>query len=168
MRQFGFAHLRSTRISSPAAQDSRSASATRNALARASAATSPDPDHGMAISLRSDRTPRLALSRVGRNRVRPGLVPELTRQLGAQQRQRRIRMRRPAGRGRRALNSSKVTMVETGLPGNAKKNFSFTRLRQNTSGCPGQSARDRKRNRAPRSASTRSTTSYLPADTPPR
>src|ERR1044071_9595499 len=38
-----FFHLRSTRISSPAAHASRPGSVTRNALARASAATSPDP-----------------------------------------------------------------------------------------------------------------------------
>ena len=38
-------HLSSTRISSPSAHDSRSGSATRNALARASAGMSPEPCH---------------------------------------------------------------------------------------------------------------------------
>src|SRR5438132_12008751 len=46
LREWFFHYLRSTRIISPAAQDSRSESVTRKALARDSAPMSPDPCQG--------------------------------------------------------------------------------------------------------------------------
>ena len=63
-------------------------------------------------------------------------------------------------------NSSNVTMVDAGIARQSEENC-FPRAAPNTSGCPGWISTRSKKNSAPRSASTRSTISYLPAETPP-
>ena len=61
-------YLSKTRIISPAAHDSRSGSVTRNAFARASEFTSPDPCHGSGATVDPS-----AETCAGRKRVSPGL-----------------------------------------------------------------------------------------------
>src|SRR4051794_9623154 len=66
-------HRGNTRIESPAFQDSRSDSATRNAFARPSANTSPDPCHFTGVT-----SLPYSLTLAGRNLVNPGRCRKLT------------------------------------------------------------------------------------------
>ena len=109
--QLVLTHRTSTRIESPCSHDSRSASATKNAFARATVNTSPDPCHfnGVTVSPWSQ-------SVAGRNRVKPVLCRN-----GFASRARVKRMsgsRIPASRFNASrANNSKVTIVDAGLPG---------------------------------------------------
>ena len=158
MREFFFISS-STRISSPRAYSARSESATRKALARVSAGTSPEPCQSTGVTSAPS-----ALSRAGRKRVSPALWRN-SRVSRAQGMGSAVSVCPPSSSSAARAKISKVTMVEDGLPGRPKKNL--PRARPKTSGWPGWISTRSKKNSAPKSASTSSTTSYLPAETPP-
>src|SRR5580704_3675589 len=129
VRESFWLHFRRTRMSSQAAQCSRSASATRKALARVRAGTSPEPCQDSGVTLDPS-----ALILAGRKRVNPGLW-----------RKSQVSEARSRGSGDSVAPDrsstaarakiSKVTMVEAGLPGSPKN--CFPRASPKTTGWPG-------------------------------
>src|ERR1700678_1034171 len=111
-------YFRSTRIQSPDAQLSRPGSVTRNALARASDGTSPEPCHSNGVICEPS-----ALKTAGRKRVSPVFWRKSCDNL-LQTSGRLASFWPPSSSTAERAKISKVTMGDAGLPERQKKNLS--------------------------------------------
>ena len=127
-----------------------------------SAGTSPEPRHEIGVNCGPSSVQQTV---AGRKRVSSGLVAEIARERGQHKRQIGTATGRRAVRAPRARTPRKSPWSTPDCPAGRRR--TCRAARPNTSGWPGWISTRSKKNSAPRSPSTRSTRSYLPAETPP-